>query len=74
MGKGWLVKGMDEGLLGMCVGEIRHIVIPPFKGYGEKGSGKERTETGGWGMRGRLIEEKKKQNKTQKITRFTSGM
>ncbi|MEQ2273221.1 Peptidyl-prolyl cis-trans isomerase fkbp10 [Xenotaenia resolanae] len=39
VGEGWLVKGMDEGLLGMCVGEIRHIVIPPFKAYGPKGSG-----------------------------------
>ncbi|XP_019739160.1 peptidyl-prolyl cis-trans isomerase FKBP10-like isoform X1 [Hippocampus comes] len=38
VGEGWLVKGLDEGLLGMCVGEIRNIVIPPFKGYGEKGS------------------------------------
>lgn len=41
VGAGWQVKGMDEGLLGMCVGEIRHIVIPPFKAYGEKGSGTE---------------------------------
>ncbi|XP_041672458.1 peptidyl-prolyl cis-trans isomerase FKBP10 [Cheilinus undulatus] len=41
VGEGWLIQGMDEGLLGMCVGEIRHIVIPPFKAYGEKGSGKE---------------------------------
>ncbi|XP_041830148.1 peptidyl-prolyl cis-trans isomerase FKBP10 isoform X2 [Melanotaenia boesemani] len=32
---------MDEGLLGMCVGEIRNIIIPPFKAYGENGSGKE---------------------------------
>lgn len=39
VGEGWLIKGMDEGLLGMCVGESRHIVIPPFKAYGEKGSG-----------------------------------
>ncbi|KAF7652614.1 hypothetical protein LDENG_00094550 [Lucifuga dentata] len=39
VGEGWLIKGMDEGLLGMCVGEIRHIVIPPFKAYGEKGWG-----------------------------------
>lgn len=39
VGEGWLIKGMDEGLLGMCVGEIRNIVIPPFKAYGEKGSG-----------------------------------
>ncbi|XP_071375619.1 peptidyl-prolyl cis-trans isomerase FKBP10 [Centroberyx affinis] len=41
VGEGWLIKGMDEGLLGMCVGEIRNIVIPPFKGYGEKGLGTE---------------------------------
>ncbi|CAK6956652.1 peptidyl-prolyl cis-trans isomerase FKBP10 [Scomber scombrus] len=41
VGEGWLIKGMDEGLLGMCVGEIRNILIPPFKGYGEKGSGTE---------------------------------
>ncbi|KAM9425971.1 peptidyl-prolyl cis-trans isomerase FKBP9 [Pholidichthys leucotaenia] len=41
VGEGWMIKGMDEGLLGMCVGEIRHIVIPPFKAYGEKGSGSE---------------------------------
>ncbi|XP_017294801.1 peptidyl-prolyl cis-trans isomerase FKBP10 [Kryptolebias marmoratus] len=41
VGEGWLIKGMDEGLLGMCVGETRHIIIPPFKAYGEKGSGTE---------------------------------
>ncbi|XP_022599178.1 peptidyl-prolyl cis-trans isomerase FKBP10-like [Seriola dumerili] len=41
VGEGWLIKGLDEGLLGMCVGEIRNIVIPPFKAYGEKGSGTE---------------------------------
>ncbi|KAM4525453.1 peptidyl-prolyl cis-trans isomerase FKBP9 [Odontesthes bonariensis] len=41
VGEGWLVKGLDEGLLGMCVGEIRNIIIPPFKAYGEKGSGTE---------------------------------
>lgn len=41
VGEGWLVKGMDEGLVGMCVGEVRNIVIPPFKAYGEKGSGKK---------------------------------
>ncbi|XP_056152902.1 peptidyl-prolyl cis-trans isomerase FKBP10 [Lampris incognitus] len=41
VGEGWLIKGMDEGLLGMCVGEIRNIVIPPFKAYGEKGLGTE---------------------------------
>ncbi|KAM7381589.1 hypothetical protein PAMA_012431 [Pampus argenteus] len=41
VGEGWLIKGMDEGLMGMCVGEIRNILIPPFKAYGEKGSGTE---------------------------------
>uniref|UniRef100_A0A8C4Z5R8 peptidylprolyl isomerase n=1 Tax=Gadus morhua TaxID=8049 RepID=A0A8C4Z5R8_GADMO len=41
VGEGWLIKGLDEGLLGMCVGEIRTVVIPPFKGYGEKGLGQE---------------------------------
>ena len=39
MGSGWLIKGMDQGLLGMCPGERRKIVIPPFLAYGEKGYG-----------------------------------
>lgn len=42
VGEGWLVKGLEEGLLGMCVGEIRNIIIPPFKAYGEKGSGEHK--------------------------------
>ncbi|XP_045890690.1 peptidyl-prolyl cis-trans isomerase FKBP10 [Micropterus dolomieu] len=39
LGQGYLIKGMDEGLLGMCVGERRIIIIPPFLAYGENGSG-----------------------------------
>ncbi|XP_071765925.2 peptidyl-prolyl cis-trans isomerase FKBP10 [Centroberyx gerrardi] len=39
LGQGDLIKGMDEGLLGMCVGERRVIFVPPFLAYGEKGSG-----------------------------------
>ncbi|XP_020654972.3 peptidyl-prolyl cis-trans isomerase FKBP10 isoform X1 [Pogona vitticeps] len=39
VGSGWLIKGMDQGLLGMCAGEKRRIVIPPFLAYGEKGYG-----------------------------------
>lgn len=39
MGTGWLIKGMDQGLLGMCAGEKRSIIIPPFLAYGEKGYG-----------------------------------
>ncbi|XP_036428995.1 peptidyl-prolyl cis-trans isomerase FKBP10 [Colossoma macropomum] len=41
VGEGWLIKGLEEGLLGMCVGEIRNFIIPPFLAFGEKGYGKE---------------------------------
>lgn len=40
IGDGWLIKGLDEGVLGMCVGEVRNFVIPPFLAFGEKGYGK----------------------------------
>ncbi|XP_042248873.1 peptidyl-prolyl cis-trans isomerase FKBP10 isoform X1 [Thunnus maccoyii] len=39
LGKGHLIKGMDEGLLGMCVGERRIVIVPPFLAYGENGHG-----------------------------------
>ncbi|KAL4617180.1 peptidyl-prolyl cis-trans isomerase FKBP9-like [Arapaima gigas] len=39
VGIGWLIAGMDQGLLGMCVGEKRIITMPPFLGYGENGDG-----------------------------------
>lgn len=39
LGQGDLIKGMDEGLLGMCVGETRVVIIPPFLAYGETGHG-----------------------------------
>ena len=32
------VDGWNEGVLGMCKGERRHILLPYTKGYGEKGS------------------------------------
>ncbi|KAF4073487.1 hypothetical protein AMELA_G00243810 [Ameiurus melas] len=34
-----LISGMVQGLMGMCVGEKRSIIIPPFLAYGEKGYG-----------------------------------
>ncbi|XP_023691295.1 peptidyl-prolyl cis-trans isomerase FKBP10 [Paramormyrops kingsleyae] len=40
IGQGDLIKGLDEGLLGMCVGEWRTVIIPPFLAYGEQGYGK----------------------------------
>lgn len=39
IGQGDLIKGLDEGLLGMCVGEWRTVIIPPFLAYGEQGYG-----------------------------------
>ncbi|PIO35121.1 hypothetical protein AB205_0016840, partial [Aquarana catesbeiana] len=41
IGIGWLIPGMDTGLLGMCVGERRKITVPPFLAYGEEGDGKD---------------------------------
>jgi len=37
--EGNLIKGMEEGILGMCVGERRSIIIPPFLAYDDKGYG-----------------------------------
>mgnify|MGYP001055038255 CR=1 FL=1 len=39
LGKRQVIAGWEEGLLNMCEGERRKLIIPSGKGYGASGSG-----------------------------------
>ena len=36
-GVGKVIKGWDQGCLGMQVGEVRELIIPAHEGYGANG-------------------------------------
>lgn len=39
LGEGRVIRGWDQGVQGMLIGETRELTIPPDMAYGERGAG-----------------------------------
>merc|ERR1712186_196659 len=39
IGVGQVIRGWEEGVFGMCIGEKRKLIVPPELGYGDQGAG-----------------------------------